>query len=57
MSLPPTSPSGLRGASFALTVVGAKDGGLGGNRTPDLCNANAALYQLSYKPVLLAILP
>jgi hypothetical protein len=25
-------------------------GGLMGSRTPDLCNANAALYQLSYQP-------
>ena len=27
---------------------GFHDGGLMGIRTPDLCNANAALYQLSY---------
>ncbi len=27
-------------------------GGLEGSRTPDLCNANAALYQLSYKPIM-----
>ncbi len=26
-------------------------GGLEGSRTPDLCNANAALYQLSYQPI------
>ena len=26
-------------------------GGLKGSRTPDLCNANAALYQLSYQPI------
>ena len=26
-------------------------GGLMGSRTPDLCNANAALYQLSYQPM------
>ena len=26
-------------------------GGLRGNRTLDLCNANAALYQLSYQPI------
>ena len=27
-------------------------GGLEGDRTLDLCDANAALYQLSYEPVL-----
>lgn len=32
---------------------GAKDGGLEGIRTPDLCDANAALYQLSYKPEII----
>ena len=26
-------------------------GGLEGTRTPYLCNANAALYQMSYKPL------
>ena len=26
-------------------------GGPMGIRTPDLCNANAALYQLSYQPI------
>ena len=26
-------------------------GGPVGIRTPDLCNANAALYQLSYRPM------
>ena len=29
-------------------------GGLKGSRTPDLCNANAALYQLSYQPIIVS---
>ena len=32
-------------------VPGGCYGGLKGSRTPDLCNANAALYQLSYQPM------
>jgi hypothetical protein len=30
---------------------GFRIGGPKESRTPDLCNANAALYQLSYRPV------
>ncbi len=31
-------------------MLGVLRGGPMGSRTPDLCNANAALYQLSYRP-------
>ena len=39
---------------FYITKIpfyGIFDGGPEGNRTLDLCNANAALYQLSYRPM------
>ncbi|GEM_PF-3968329 len=36
---------------LVLTTNGFHDSGAMGNRTPDLCIANATLYQLSYSPV------
>ncbi len=36
----------------SLPKQGSFVGGPKGSRTPDLCNANAALYQLSYRPAL-----
>src|SRR5215470_4239340 len=40
---------GANGTASGPPVRGG-DGGVEGGRTPDLCIANAALYQLSYDP-------
>lgn len=42
-------------ACDVVAGVYCQDNGLKGSRTPDLCNANAALYQLSYEPVVWAL--
>ncbi len=38
-------------ASQAVGLLHVLYSGPEGTRTPDLCNANAALYQLSYRPI------
>ena len=37
--------------SVAMSEARAEDGGAEEDRTPDLCIANAALSQLSYRPI------
>ena len=52
---PATAPQGATAQAFqprcgGLSHVSGKNGGAEGDRTPDLCNAIAALSQLSYGP-------
>ena len=44
------SPSRPRGIAAKLGYLAAEESGAEGSRTPDLCIANAALSQLSYRP-------
>ena len=48
-----TRPNDVRSA--LRIFCGGKSGGAEGNRTPDLYNAIVALSQLSYSPILLAV--
>jgi hypothetical protein len=47
----PATPKGLLLRNYTTVIGGAE-----GIRTPDLCIANAALYQLSYGPSLAIVL-
>ena len=46
--------SEAEGISFYFNLLKNRNGGAEGDRTPDLCNAIAALSRLSYGPIVLA---
>ena len=49
----PTSPlSGVRSSHLSYRPMGFVTGGAGRDRSGDLLNANQALSQLSYSPIL-----